>query len=422
MNSRNNMILFVGPSHNNLDAKGLATGMLLETIRGNETKGTRQKMGIMKRLALLFFAGWLAGCQSQPPAAPAVTELPVLEVLPASATTYQLYPASLDGFIDVEVRPQVSGTLDRVYMDEGALVHAGDALFKINEASYRERLNNALASLHAAEAARDNAQLEVDKLTPLVTNRIVAEIQLRTAISSREAAVARIGQAQADVAAAKIDLGYTLIKAPVSGYIGRLPHKQGSLVSPGDAAPMTTLSDVHEIHAYFSMGEDEFTRFKSRYPGATLAEKIKHLPAAELVLPDDSIYTEKGRVELINGEFDRNTAAVTLRASFPNRNGFLRAGNTGKVRLSLDFVDQILVPQSATLELQDKVFVYKVGDSNKVSRQPIEIAAASGSNYLVAGGLRPRDKIVYKGFEHLHEGDIIQPKKIEFPVATITHP
>jgi len=366
--------------------------------------------------------GWLAGCDTPKPADPAVTELPVFEVLSAAATTYQSYPASLDGVIEVELRPQVSGTLDRVYVDEGEWVKAGSPLFKINEAPYRERLNNVLAALRAAEAARDNAQLEVDKLGPLVANRIVADIQLKTAESSREAAAARIEQAKAEVAAARIDLGYTLIHAPVSGYIGRLPRKRGNLVGPGDAAPMTTLSDVHEIHAYFSMGEDEFARFKARYPGATLAEKISHLPAAELVLPDDSFYEAKGKVELVNGEFDRNTAAITLRASFPNANGYLRAGNTGRVRLSEAHSDQLVVPQSATLELQDKVFVFRVGDSNKVSKQPINITEAAGTNYLVSGGLRAGDKIVYRGFEHLREGDIIQPKTIAQPVATLLHP
>src|ERR1700761_8340977 len=213
--------------------------MLLEPI--SQTNQTNQKTGIMKRLAFLLLVCWMAGCSSPQPAPPAITELPVLQIVPASATTYETYPASLDGIVDVEVRPQVSGTLDRVFVDEGAFVHAGDPLLKINEAPYRERLNNALANLGEAEAAKDNAQLEVDKLTPLVANKVVADIQLRTAVASRDAAVARIAQAWAAVGVAKIDVGYTLISAPVSGFIGLLPHKQGSLVAPGDAAPMTTL-------------------------------------------------------------------------------------------------------------------------------------------------------------------------------------
>jgi membrane fusion protein (multidrug efflux system) len=377
----------------------------------------------MKRLALLISIGTIIGCSSPPPSPVAVQTLPVLEVASGTATTYREYPASVDGLVNVEIRPQVSGALDRVYVDEGAFVHAGDPLFKIDDAPFRERLNNAIAHLHAAEGALASAQLEVDKLTPLVENKIVADIQLRMAQSSREVAVANIEQAKADIAAARINLSYTLITAPVSGYIGRLPRKQGNLVAPGDAAPMTTLSDVREVHAYFAMGEDDFIRFKGQYPGATLVEKIRHLPPVELLLPNDSVYGQKGKIELIDGQFDKNTGAITFRASFPNKDGTIRAGSTGKVRLGLEFANQVIVPQSATLELQDQFFVYRLGDSNKVSKQTLGIAGKSGVNYLVSEGLKPGDRIVYKGFEHLHEGEIIEPEKIKSPVATlITHP
>jgi RND family efflux transporter MFP subunit len=373
----------------------------------------------MKRLAVFISLALLLGCSSPPPPPAGLQALPVLEVGSGAVTTYREYPASMDGIVDVEIRPQVSGILQRVYVDEGAYVHAGDALFKIDAAPYQEKLNNAIASLHAAEGSLANAQIEVDKLTPLVDNKIVADIQLKTALSTRDVAVANIEQAKADIATAKINLGYTLISAPVSGFIGRLPRKQGNLVAPGDAAAMTTLSDVHEIHAYFAMGEDDFIRFKDLYPGATLAEKIKQLPPVELILADDSAYSEKGKIELIDGQFDKNTGAITFRANFPNKNGLLRAGNTGKVRLGLDLANQVIVPQAATLELQDKTFVFLLGDSNKVSKQPIGIAGKSGTNYLVNEGLKPGDRIVFKGFEHLHEGDIIQPEKMKASVASL---
>jgi membrane fusion protein (multidrug efflux system) len=376
----------------------------------------------MKRLALFLFAASLFGCAS-PPAAVSTQRLPVLSVGSGTITTYQEFPASLDGIVDVEIRPQVSGTLDRVYVDEGAFVHAGDPLFKINDAPYREKLNNATASLHAAEGALFNAEIEVNKLKPLVDNKIVADVQLATAMSSRQVAIANVEQARADIATARINLGYTLIVAPVGGYIGRLPKKQGNLVAAGDAAPMTTLSDVHEVHAYFAMGEDDFIQFKARYPGATLAEKIKHLPPVELVLANDSSYEQKGKIELIDGQFDKNTGAISFRATFPNKDGLLRAGNTGRVRLGLEFANEVIVPQSATLELQDKVFVFLVGDSNKVSKAMINIAGKSGVSYVVNGGLKPGDQIVYKGFEHLHEGDVIQPEKMKATAtALLTHP
>jgi membrane fusion protein (multidrug efflux system) len=176
---------------------------------------------------------------------------------------------------------------------------------------------------------------------------------------------------------------------------------------------MTTLSDVHEVHVYFAMGEYDFIRFKAQYPGQTLTEKIGHLPPVELILADDSAYEQKGKIELIDGQFDKNTGAITFRASFPNKDGLLRAGNTGKVRLGLLFASHVIVPQSATLELQDKVYVFLVGDSNKVSKQPITIAAKSGVSYLVREGLKTGDRIVYSGFDHLHEGETIQPTPLK---------
>jgi membrane fusion protein (multidrug efflux system) len=377
----------------------------------------------MKRLAFWITAAMLAGCSSSPPPPASTQTLPVLTVSSGAATTYQDYPASVDGIVDVEIRPQVSGILQRVYIDEGAYVRAGDPIFKIDEAPYREKLNNAVARLHAAEGSLSNAQLEVDKLSPLVDAKVVAEIQLRTAKSSAAVAQANIEQAKAAIAAAQIDVGYTLIRAPVSGFIGLLPKKQGNLVSPGDGAPMTTLSDVHVVHAYFAMGEGDFIRFKARYPGATLADKIKQLPPVELILSNDSVYDQKGKIELIDGQFDKNTAAITFRATFPNNDGLLRAGNTGKVRLGLEFSNEVIVPQSATLELQDKVFVFLLSDSNKVSKAMVNVAGKSGTNYLVDEGLKTGDQIVYRGFEHLHEGDVIRPEKMKSTAtALLIHP
>ena len=367
----------------------------------------------MKRTGFVIITLSIFGCSTQQPPAAQPQALPVIQVSSAAATTFQDYPASVDGIVDVEIRPQVSGTLDRVFVDEGAFVKAGAPLFKINEAPYREKFNNATASLHAAEGALATAQTEVDKLTPLVANKVISDLQLKTALSNRQVATANIEQAKADIAAARINLGYTLIAAPVSGYIGRLPRKQGNLVTPADAAAMTTLSDVHEVHVYFAMGEYDFIRFKARYPGQTLAEKIRHLPPVELILADDSAYEQKGKIELIDGQFDKNTGAITFRASFPNKDGLLRAGNTGKVRLGLSFASQVIVPQSATLELQDKVYVFLVGDSNKVTKQPVSIAAKSGLNYLIREGLKTGDRIVYRGFDHLHEGESIQPQPLK---------
>lgn len=372
-------------------------------------------------LTTTLFAWTLIGCTPKPEAA--VASLPSLPVYPIQNTTAQTdseYPAAIQGTVDVEIRPQVSGKLERIYVDEGTFVTKGQPLFKINEQPFREQLNNALANLHGAEAALLNAQLEIDKLTPLVQNKVVSEYQMKTAKASHRMASASLDQAKAVVASAKINLGYTTITAPVSGYIGRLPKKQGSLVAATDLEPLTKLSDVHDVYAYFSLGETDFIRFKEQYTGNTIHDKIRNLPPVTLILADNSAYALTGKIDMVDSQFDKNTGAITLRATFPNPKGLLRSGNTGKVRLEIQHGDAILVPQSATLEMQDKVFVFKVDKENKVSKSPITVVGKSGTHYLIKDGVKPGDQIVLSGIDKLQEGQQIQPEKTE-KLAQVTN-
>jgi membrane fusion protein (multidrug efflux system) len=375
---------------------------------------SRTNLIIMKSILIAIIAIALFSCspKQETAQAPAPPALPVSTIIAGNQTTYQEYPASIEGTVNVEIRPQVSGALDKVFVDEGAFVTAGQSIFKINEQPYRAALNNALASLHAAEAAAGNAQLEVDKLTPLVANKVVSDYQLKTAKAAYQVAKASIESAKANVSAAQINLGYTLIKAPVSGYIGRLIKKQGSLVSPQDVDALTQLSDVHDVHVYFSLGEKDFVAFKEQYPGETLKDKLKKLPAVALLLSDNSEYAKEGHIDMIDGQFDKTTGAITLRASFSNPQGLLRSGNTGKVRLSLPHNGALIVPESATIEMQDKVFVWAVADSNKVKKQAITIEGKSGNNYLVKDGIKAGDRIVLEGIDKLQEGAVIKPEPV----------
>lgn len=375
----------------------------------------------MKHLILAITAFTLYSCSPKPQTvqAPPPPSLPVASVTSGTQTTYQEYPASIEGAVNVEVRPQVSGVLDKVFVDEGAFVSAGQPIFKINEQPYRAAYNNAIASLHAAEAAQSNAQLEIDKLTPLVSNKVVSDYQLKTAKAALQVAKANTESAKANVSTAQINLGYTLIKAPVSGYIGRLLKKQGSLVSPQDAEALTQLSDVHDVHVYFSLGEKDFVNFKEQYQGETLKEKLKRLPPVDLLLADGSVYAKPGHIDMIDGQFDKNTGAITVRASFANPSGLLRSGNTGRVRLSLQHTNALIIPESATLEMQDKVFVFELADSNKVKKVPITIAGKTGTNYLVTDGVKAGDQIVLSGIDHLQEGAVIHPVKSNDQVAAI---
>jgi len=338
--------------------------------------------------------------------------LPVITIQNAPATTYQDYSASLEGKKDIEIRPRVDGYLQKIYVDEGAYVREGQLLFKIDDRIYRDQLNNAKAGVASAKANLASAQINVSRLTPLVQNNVVSEVQLKTAQAAYDAALANVSQAESMVANAQTNIGYTVIKAPVSGYIGRIPFKTGSAVGVNTSEALTMLSEIREIYAYFSLSENDFLQFKNEFPGNTIEEKIKQFPPVELILADNSVYSKKGRVQTISGQFNNSTGSITLRAGFENEGGLLRSGNTGKIRIPKNLTSALIVPQEATFELQNKVFVFLVSDSNTVSSSPINIVGSSGNFYLIDKGLKSGDKIVFSGLDRLREGAHIRPEPI----------
>ncbi|NML38866.1 efflux RND transporter periplasmic adaptor subunit [Chitinophaga sp. G-6-1-13] len=358
--------------------------------------------------AALSSCGNKAGAAAAGMEAP-VPELPVMTLDTTTAMTTNDYSALLEGKVNVDIRPQVDGYLDKIFVDEGSYVKAGQPLFQINDQTYREQLNKDIASLHAMESALNAAQLEVDKVKPLVDNKVMAEMQLKTALATLQTAKANVEQARAAVASSRINVGFTLVKAPVSGYIGRIPKRIGNLVGKGDATPLTTLSDISEVYAYFSMSENDFMNFSKGASGATLQQQLKQLRPVTLILSNGEAFTHKGRIEMIDGQFNKTTAAISLRATFPNPASLLRSGNTGKVRVEQLYSGVIQVPQAATLELQNKVFVYQLGDSNKVERRILDLAGRSGENFIVHEGVKKGDKIVTAGIETLMEGAVVKP-------------
>jgi membrane fusion protein (multidrug efflux system) len=366
---------------------------------------------LMLFTSIVYFACTSSAGSEGTPQQP-VPLLPVIVINSMPATTYQEFSASLEGSKDIEIRPQVDGYIDKIYVDEGARVRKGQTLFHINDRPFREQLNNARASLAAAKANLANAQINVSKLEPLVKNGVISDVQLKTAQASYDAAAASVLQAQAMVESAQINLGYTSIKAPADGYIGRIPFKTGSLVGTSTAEPLTVLSDINEIYAYFSLSENDFIQFKNQFSENTIEEKIKQIPPVELVLADNTVYPKKGKVQIVSGQFNNSTGAISFRASFENTNGLLRSGNTGKIRIPRTLTSALIVPQEATYEMQDKTFVFVVADSNKVTGSPITIAGKSGNYYLVENGIKEGDKIVYSGLDRLQEGAVIQPQLI----------
>lgn len=371
-----------------------------------------KQMRLTRRSALMLLAAItvLAGCSSsqQPNGGQQeAASLPVIQVKTEPATSYKEFPASLEGKVNVEIRPQVDGYLEDIYVDEGAWVQQGQNLFRINDHSYREQSSNAAANLAAAKANLSKAELEVERLRPLVQNNVVSDVQLKTAESVRQAAAASVAQAKAMVGNAEINVGYTLIKAPVSGYIGKIPYKKGSLVGRNEPMPLTVLSDIQQMYAYFSMTETEFFEFRKNNPNAG---GNKDSMAVELMLPDNTMYSAKGKIEAIEGQFDKNMGTISLRATFPNPDKLLRTGNTGRIRVPSVHESALLLPQEATFEMQDKILVFTVSSDNKVLSKPITVSDKIGNYYVVSDGLKAGDRVVFSGLDRLKDSTTIKPQ------------
>jgi membrane fusion protein (multidrug efflux system) len=370
----------------------------------------------IKRSLPLFalFAAMLVysscGSSNAEMAAPPPPELPVISVSVQPVDSYSEFTASLQGSRDIEIRPQVDGYLERIYVDEGAFVRKGQPLFKIDARPYREQLNTATAGWLSAKAALESAAINVSKLTPLVQNNVISDVQLRSAKAAYDAAKANVAQAQAQVQSAKINVGYSNVTAPADGYVGSIPFKTGSLVGKTQPEALTVLSENKAVHAYFTMSEVDFIKFKEQFAGSTIQEKIKKLPPVELVLADNTVYPQKGKVELAQGQFDKTNGTISFRATFDNSAGLLRSGNTGKIRVPGASSTALLVPQEATFEIQDKVFAYSLADSNKVVGVPLTVSGTSGRFYMISKGLKAGDKIVYQGIDRLKDGMVIKPK------------
>ncbi|TYR34210.1 efflux RND transporter periplasmic adaptor subunit [Sphingobacterium phlebotomi] len=340
--------------------------------------------------------------------------LPVHMVDTSSAVTVKDYLGTIEGKVNVEIRPQVEGILQQIYVDEGQYVEKGQNLFKIDASVYQEGLNNALANQNVAKARLENAKLEVERLRPLVENDVISEVRLRKVMSDYDVAKASLDQAAAEVRNAEISKEFTILTAPVSGYIGRIPKRIGNLVSKGDSEPMTVLSDVQEVYVYFSMNESDFLYFskiKAREDSLLGIKNSKNrlvFPEATLILADGEEYSKKGIVDAIDGQVDRTTGAISLRASFPNEDNILRNGSTGTLKISETKKGVIQIPQVATSSLQDRTFVYTLDDNNQVERRSIKIEGTSKDNYIVSG-LNIGDRVLLSGIDKITDGSVVTP-------------
>jgi len=348
-----------------------------------------------------------AGC-SQTPAPTGPGQYAVLTVSTADREIPTSYSASIRGRQDISIYPQVSGTITALKVAEGAKVAKGQTLFIIDQIPYRAALQTAEANVKAAEASVANAQLLYDSKKELHARNVVSQFDLSTAANQLQTAKAQLAQAEAQRVNAANNLSYTVVKAPSSGVVGTLPYRVGALVGPTLPQPLTTVSDNSTVYVYFSMTENRLLDLTRRY--GSIDQTLKQMPDVRLQLNDGSIYELPGRIESISGVIDTSTGSVQLRAAFPNRDGLLHSGGAGNVILTDTYTDRIVIPQTATFELQDKIYVYKIVDG-KASAAMIEVEKISdGKEYIVRSGLTPGETIVAEGVGLLREGTPIAIK------------
>lgn len=357
-------------------------------------------------LIVLGLALPFAGCREEAKEDTGLA-LPVKTLKKDSAVTTFSYLGAIEGKVNVEIRPQVEGILEKIYIDEGAFVKAGQPMFLINELPYQEQVKNARANVEVERARLKNAEIELDRLQPLVDHEVISDVQLKTAQSHLEVAKASLSRAQAQEATAKINMGFTTIKAPVNGYIGLIPKRIGNLVAKNDNQPITVLSDIEEVFVYFTLSESDYLFYK-RMSSDSTAKRLN--PNVKLVLADGSIYEHTGKIDADAGQVNRSTGAISLRATFPNPMKLLRSGNSAKILMEQHHPNVLLIPQVATSSIQDKTFVFRLLPDNTVERVLIQIEGKAGKNYIVPdGNLNENDRIVTSGLDKLTDGVKVKP-------------
>lgn len=326
-----------------------------------------------------------------------VPEYAMISVEPTTTLLYNSYPATLQGRQDIEIRPNVSGFITQLCVDEGAVVKKGQTLFVIDPVPFEEAANAARAAVEVAKASVATAQLTVDNKRELARKNIISQFDLQTAENTLASAKANLASAKAQLVNAENNLSYTRVKSPADGVVGQIPYRVGSLVSPSMATPLTIVSDISEMFAYFSLNEKEVYQLLSGSEGSTKTA-LSQLPEVELKLPNNAMYPLKGRIETASGVYSTGTGSSRFRATFKNPDNILRSGGTGVVMIPVQSDSSLVVPQHAVQELQDKRFVFVLTDSSTLHQTQIEVLPINdGQDFVVTEGLKPGDRIAVEG-------------------------
>lgn len=325
-----------------------------------------------------------------------------------SSNQSEQYPATIKGLQDIEVRPQVSGLIVKLYVDEGATVRKGQALFQIDPTQYKAAYDQADASVKSAKANLETVSATERNKKMLHDQKIISDFEYQTAVNNLLTAKANLAQAEAAYTAAKQNLDFCTVISPSDGVIGTFPYRIGALVSPSISEPLTTVSEIGDMYVYFSMTEKQLLDLTRA--GGTLKEQLAKMPAVKLQLADGTMYDAEGKIDAVSGVIDQTTGSVSMRAIFPNKQNILRSGGMANVVFPYTMNEIILIPQTATQEIQDKKFVYVLQPDSTLKHTEIQISNLNdGKNYIVTGGLKEGDQIVVEGVQNLQDGQKISP-------------
>ena len=357
-----------------------------------------------KWLRLIGIVGctvWMASCK-QATDAGVKPSFAIMEVKAADKELSTSYSATIRGRQDIDIYPQVSGTIEKLCVTEGQTVRRGQLLFVIDQIPYRAALKTAVANVEAARAAMATAELTYNSNKELYAQKVVSEFSLKTAENTYLTAKAQLTQAEAQEVNARNNLSYTEVKSPSDGVVGALPYRVGALVGANLPYPLTTVSDNSDMYVYFSMTENQLLALTRQY--GSMDEALKNMPEVELILNDNSVYNKKGVIESISGVIDSQTGTVMARVVFPNESRLLHSGASGTIVVPSIYKDCIAIPQGATVQMQDKVVVYKVVDGKAVSTLITVAGINDGREYVVLSGLQSGDEIISEGAGLVREG------------------
>ena len=344
----------------------------------------------------------LASCKQASDAGVKSSSYAVMQIEAVDKEFSSSYSATIRGRQDIDIYPQVSGTIEKLCVTEGQKVRRGQLLFVIDQVPYKAALKTATANVEAARAGLGTAELTYKSNKELYAQKVVSEFSLKTAENTYLTAKAQLSQAEAQEISARNNLSYTEVKSPSDGVVGALPYRVGALVGANMPYPLTTVSDNSDMYVYFSMTENQLLALTRQY--GDMDEALKNMPEVELHLNDNSVYDKKGVIESISGVIDRQTGTVVARVVFPNESRLLHSGASGTVVVPSIYKDCIAIPQTATVRMQDKTIVYKVVDGKAVSTLITVAGINDGREYVVLDGLKAGDEIVSEGAGLVREG------------------